>query len=301
MFQKMGLVFFLILISASLSSCEFATNTQAPNTQTPNTLVNACDPINGVQNIISTDQPQILVFGEVHGTKESPEFIGDVVCHIIASGQSVTLAIEFSNTDYLDVQKYLDSESSSAESELLTQPYWIGGNQDGKRSLAMFDLFKDVKSYRAKTKKVDVIGFDIDHEEFEKIHRQPMRYIEDFREKTMANDLLTYANANPERRIVVLTGNLHSGRSKDESRPKMVDHIGREKYLSFDMRGPSGTVWTWIQGETKSGNNIPPNFLKNGSPLDERALVLVGPQEINGHDGFFYIVSKSVSRPTNTR
>ena len=148
---------------------------------------------------------------------------------------------------------------------------------------------------------MDVIGFDIDHEEFEKIHRQPMRYIEDFREKTMANDLLTYANANSERRIVVLTGNLHSGRSKDESRPKMVDHIGREKYLSFDMRGPSGTVWTWMRGETKSGNNIPPNFLKNGSPLDERALVLVGSQEINGHDGFFYIVSKSVSRPTKTR
>ena len=73
MFQKMGLVFFLILISASLSSCKFATNTQ-----TPNTLVNACDPINGIQNIISTDQPQILVFGEVHGTKESPEFIRDV-------------------------------------------------------------------------------------------------------------------------------------------------------------------------------------------------------------------------------
>ena len=205
MFQKMGLVFFLILISASLSSCEFATNTQAPNTQTPNTLVNACDPINGAQNIISTDQPQILVFGEVHGTKESPEFIGDVVCHIIASGQFVTLAIEFSNTDYLDVQKYLDSESVSAESELLTQPYWIGGNQDGKRSLAMFDLLKDVKSYRAKTKKVDVIGFDIDHEEFEKVRRQPRRYIEDFREKTMANNLLTYANANSERRIVVLT------------------------------------------------------------------------------------------------
>ena len=50
-------------------------------------------------NDVAARKPRFVVFGEVHGTRQAPAFIGDVACALAARGERILVAVEHSATE----------------------------------------------------------------------------------------------------------------------------------------------------------------------------------------------------------
>ena len=48
---------------------------------------------------VAARKPQFVIFGEVHGTRQAPDFVGDVACALAARGERILVAIEHSATE----------------------------------------------------------------------------------------------------------------------------------------------------------------------------------------------------------
>ena len=286
--EKLLFVFGILFFMLVLSACKGPIQNKDSN----------CPEISNVDVLLNKQSPQIIVFGELHGTVESPQFIGDVICELLHHKIPVTLALEYSDEHMVDVNRFIASDSISDQSDLLKTSYWYGGNQDGKRSKAMFSLIKRLKNFRQQDERFSVIGFDVGSRFLQDLKGQPRGEIESQRERVMAEDLKNYSNENPGRKIIVLTGNLHSKRnSGDRQFNNMVDYLPRSNYLSLEMSAQAGTMWTWMGGETHVKSNVVPSSIENEIPSNKRAIVLNNAIDETDHDGIYYTVTKTASPP----
>ncbi len=182
----------------------------------------------------------VVVFGEMHGTRELPAFVGDVVTELAGRG-NVVLALEVPESDTAALTRYLASDGGdAAQGELLAQPFWAAEYQDGRRSVAMLGLLDRVRSHDAA---VDVVGFDTDR--FESAEQ---------RDRRMAENLAALRKQRPDAAIVALVGNLHGARGE------LPDFPGRGwmagflvtagvEVVSLDARYDGGSAWTCVDGD----------------------------------------------------
>lgn len=56
-------------------------------------LTTACSIPSGWADIAQR-KPHFVVFGEIHGTEEAPELVGNVACALAAQGKSILVAVE---------------------------------------------------------------------------------------------------------------------------------------------------------------------------------------------------------------
>ncbi len=101
--------------------------------------VSGCEPIEGVEPLLELGR--VVLVGELHGTQESPAFVGAVACHALAASRTVTIALEWPVQEAERVDAFLDSTGSDVDRDALLGG-WIGapGDQDGRRSEAMVAL-----------------------------------------------------------------------------------------------------------------------------------------------------------------
>ena len=77
----------------------------------------------------------ILWFGEIHGSEESPRFVGDVACRAAAAGH-VQVGLEIAGDEQARIDRYLRSAGSPADrAALLDGPFWH--QHDGRSSTGM--------------------------------------------------------------------------------------------------------------------------------------------------------------------
>lgn len=271
---------------------------QEPKPQLP------CADIRNIDTILKPNTPQILVFGEVHGSQETPDFMKNVVCHAINTGRPTVFVIEFSPSNFAPVEQFLYSDAPNAREDLLRHSYWMSGNQDGKRSIAMFNMIEDTKLYAQDFPHFKMAGYDQEHDDSISNRDLSSDQQTNARAIVMSNNLITLAHDNPEAKIIVLTGNFHSGRygqprkADINSSGNMISYLPRDLYWSFNMNAPRGTVWLWMSSVTPSIANIDPSFIVDGKPIKDRAITLFDDRSARYHDGAFFIQSKTASRPT---
>src|SRR6478609_1703241 len=95
-----------------------------------------CSPIDGVEKVLNAAG---VFIGDQHGSVETPTFLGDLACHVMASGRPLIIAMEYSATDQQVLDAFLKTTDEQAASRLLTgTPYWTT-NLDGRASSAMRD------------------------------------------------------------------------------------------------------------------------------------------------------------------
>src|SRR6185369_3643435 len=76
-------------------------------------VAHACDAIEGLRPLLKPDS--VLMLGEVHGSEESPRFVGETVCIALEMNLSVTVALEVPVEEEARFTTYLASNGGGKQ------------------------------------------------------------------------------------------------------------------------------------------------------------------------------------------
>lgn len=169
-----------------------------------------------------------IIFGELHGSAEIPQFFVDCARGFVEKKEAVNIVLEFQASENALVEKFMRGEIG--EADLVKGAHWA--RQDGRASLAMLRLFRDLKALSASG--VCVSGFDLSG------------YEPDREQAMMRNFMSVYSRTGYN---LVLTGNVHARLARGmpwnpEYTPfakHLHDHVAN--VISLDAHYPAGTAW----------------------------------------------------------
>lgn len=251
-----------------------------------------CDkPIGGLASYLKPGA--IVWFGEMHGTEESPRFVGDAAC-LAAKVAHVQLGLEIPHAEQPAFDRYLKSKGSDADrAALIAGPFWQ--QADGRSSKAMVALVERVRVLRAAGAPIDVVLYD-DPPKMERDGFTPAREVVG-RDEAMAKMVMKLRD--PKSIFVALSGNVHSRRTKgtpwDPNLVPTVAHlvVAKLPVTTFNVSSAGGTMWVCMGGpdeEPECGEH--PNA--NDGPGTPWTL---GPPRDDAHDGVYFVGAIKASFP----
>jgi hypothetical protein len=171
----------------------------------------------------------ILLFGEMHGTKETPERFYDVVCNASQTGLKIKIGLEmpFSMTD--ELEKFSNFKSIK---KLLKTEFWSSKQQSGRTSISMLTLLNSVNNLGLNNDNVSTFFFD---------HSTVKR------EQLMAQNIIE--KIERDALMIILTGNIHSRITHGRPWDKLAKNMGaliKEKHsttTSIFMSYSGGNGW----------------------------------------------------------
>lgn len=233
------------------------------------------------------ERARIVIFGEIHGTKEAPEFVGQYLCALLRVRPRVVLGLEIPKEEQARISAFMSSEGTAESRKLLLEGrHWQSETPDGRSSVAMFELIELARQLRAAGSGVSVLAFD------EWAKEKP-------RDVAMGENIRESLHAAPESAHVILVGNLHAKNVKTDRPTKrdgehMAFTIRDLKPVSLNIDYSSGTVWTCRVfrkcGEEKAIGT--PSLLPRAVGINPRRPLLV-----DGFDGEYYVGAISASSP----
>jgi hypothetical protein len=221
-----------------------------------------------------TEPGQILWFGEMHGTEESPRFIGDAVCEA-ARWDRVQLGLEIPQDEQLRINHYL---VDGDRTKLLAGPFWA--QHDGRSSTAMLGLLDRVRKIREGGGRVEVVAYDITNEPD--------------RDAAMARTVL--ASRDPGTVFIGLSGNIHSRRTKWNDMTPLVARLVEQRapIKTFDVSASGGTMWACMSEpdhEPVCGEHPNSNDGGKGPPWS------LGKPRDDSHDGVYFVGPTKAAPP----
>lgn len=272
-----------------------------------------CPQIEGAEALLSRDGLKLAVFGELHGMQEAPQFVGGMVCHdLMRNGHSV-LALEISKDMRVDLDIYLaEPDEQKAMQVFLRTDIWSKGMQDGRRSIAMFDLIKTVKMYRSLGYDASITLF-ISEKANQKYDAEASQSLNaSVHEKDMADNLLESVSGLPENgHVFALVGNVHARREQgsyyETPYELMATYFPKNVSLTFNNNYATGTAWNCrgaVGGETDCGAHLHGKYVASmfevdGKPIDRQAIHVFN-ETFKGYDGYFYLGETAASPPAKT-
>lgn len=181
-----------------------------------------------------------ILIGDLHGTRELPGFVAQLVAQLAAT-RPVVLALEILPSELPSLDAYLASDGGrAARDAALRDPWWHAAYQDGRRSVAMFDLIDRVRALRAGGARIDLVCFD---------PPLPSPSPPDERERGMTRNVLAARAAHPGATLVVYAGNLHTRRAPASFAPGrawMAMQLASAglAFVSLDPRYADGSSWS---------------------------------------------------------
>ena len=98
-----------------------------------------CPSIAGVPDAL------LLLFGEMHGSKEAPALIHGLACSV-SEKQAVAVGLEMPSQDQARLDAFMASDGKADDVDtLLATDFWQQG-RDGRSSAAMFQLIEDLRA-----------------------------------------------------------------------------------------------------------------------------------------------------------
>lgn len=194
---------------------------------------------------VARQKADIVVFGELHGTEQSPRFIGQLACALAARGQRVLVAVEHGVTLAAAWQAAAQLPPGQFEAALAAKGW--AGRADGIGSKAYFDMLVRLQLLKTRGLAVDVTPFAgfVDKAQNERFAHLPGQggY-----EAAMAENIAKAAKAGKYDLVLVLVGNLHARkeaivRGAVSFEPMTMQLARRAKVVSLDMRYGPGTSW----------------------------------------------------------
>jgi len=228
-----------------------------------------------------------LLLGDLHGTREIPAFVGQVVAALVAT-QPVVLGLEILRDQVPSLDTYLASDGGpAARAAALRDPWWQAEYQDGRRSLAMLDLLDTVRRLRAGGARVDIVCFDANATGPDGAAG---------RDAAMAANLIAARSARPDATLVAYAGNAHTRRSAMPKRPDyqwmaMLLAKAGISFVTINAHYTEGSAWI-CQGGGASGCG--PTML--GGSGDANGVHLE-PGTEGAYDGWFGVGAITASPP----
>jgi len=198
-----------------------------------------CPEIDGL-NVASLKRSTLV--GEMHGTNESPAFVAALACHILASGHTLTVALEIPRTEQDRIRSYLLSSGSAADrAAMLKGAFWDTDKADGRSSAAMVGLIERLRYLRnLQLPLIDVVTIDVAAGEDSGA---------DDRDRLMSQafDRIT---RSPSDHVVGLVGNYHAKKTDGAPwNPRMrfmAGYLPPGGLTSLDVGYAGGAAWVCI-------------------------------------------------------
>lgn len=227
----------------------------------------------------------LLVFGEVHGTREVPAFVGAYLC-AAARQRKLTLALELPSSEQAAIDAFMASQGTSQDVERFTGGgMWRDARQDGRTSIDMLRMLQGVRSLRAGGADIRVVAIDS--------AAPPAR-----RDVVMAENLRSELRQGAGRQLVLLIGGLHAARSKGN---RFNPHYESAVYLLADQKPLALTVGTaggeaWVcRGDAPASCGATAWDINRVTPAPATAFLLAPPSP--QFDGVFYVGATTASPP----
>ena len=231
---------------------------------------------------------KIILFGELHGSYEAPQAFGEAVEFFLSLGTPVTACLELS-WDYENLLNNVLCDIASL-SELRESSLW--NMNDGRESIAMFELMKFLTELRQRGNELSIAAYD-----------DPLNQTENgTRDERMGRRVVELFNRHPNNQFLVLTGNLHS---RTRSIPRhavfkesMAMTIAKEHPVtSVEFTASGGTIYASMQGK----DDIEPrvgvhNIFKLASTIAPGTIRKA--DESSAHDWEWFLGELSAAMPT---
>ena len=193
---------------------------------------------------------RVVVFGETHGTQESPALVGDIACHFAQDGR-VLVGIELPRWLDKDVAAFVAGELDAVNlttaaravvrpdgSPLAgSEPQWWRETRDGRSSRAMLGLLTRVRELVRSGLEVETVAFDDAALWFEGAE-EPAHT----REELMATNIAKKWGAGDFDYALILTGGFHARRSPERRKRTMVDWLPAADVFSVHIRFRRGAA-----------------------------------------------------------
>lgn len=159
-----------------------------------------CAPIPGSAAILDDRAIDYVILGELHGTRETPVFFGDLVCAAAARGPLV-VALEIPVEDQPALDAYLTSNGdAAARAALLKADFWT--SRDGRSSVAMLALIDRLRGMFQARK---ILGVAATQDSAAYRPGDESAY-----NQAMAAAWIRALDAHPGARLLALVGNAHA-------------------------------------------------------------------------------------------
>lgn len=187
-----------------------------------------CPSIAGVPDAL------LLLFGEMHGSKEAPALIHGLACGV-SEKQAVAVGLEMPSQDQARLDAFMASDGKADDVDtLLATDFWQQG-RDGRSSAAMLELIEDLRALKQAGRPVTLFAFD----------DQPGTQLE--RNVAIANGVRRFREAHPQMRIIALMGNVHAMSASMWAGDRMLAPSGSLladlNPVSVLVSHPAGTIW----------------------------------------------------------
>lgn len=158
-----------------------------------------CEPLPGIEELVSRPDLRFLLIGEYHGTAEMPAVAGDALCAAVATGRPVILGIEFAPDNQAHLDAYIVSDGgAAARAALLQAPAWR--EEGGRATSAVLGLVERARRFARTGRAVTAVAFD----------RIPTPTLSAEREAGLAAGLANAQMRVPGSLVVALTGLGHA-------------------------------------------------------------------------------------------
>jgi hypothetical protein len=156
----------------------------------------------GLEKILQSEN--IILMGEVHGTKEAPLAFGTAVCTALSLGRMVSVGLELSGSEVEPLRAYMASDGGKpAVARLLQSSHWTRKFQDGRSSIAMLTLVERLRTLAHHYQNLSVFVME------EQVG-PPVGPAHLVRDQTMAARVRAEHDRRPGALILTLTGNIHN-------------------------------------------------------------------------------------------
>ena len=226
-----------------------------------------------------------LFFGELHGTEETPAFVGEMA-RLASKLSPVRVGLEIVDEEQPAIDRYLTSTGSEADRKaLVAGKFWTDAFQDGRRSRAMVGLLESMRALKHGGADVGVFAFDGHFE------------AKDDRDLGMATRAHAAITLAPKAIVLLLAGNLHARKTQGQLKQTWMAMRLVERgveLITLDARYAGGSAW-FCTGPTPS--DCGPHPLLDGE-AHPRGIVLDGKRD-DGYDGVFDVGRATASPPAH--
>jgi hypothetical protein len=231
-------------------------------------------------SVQSIPEAALTLFGEIHGTYESPAVVAEHVC-ALSIAKPVVVFLEIPSAEQSNIDVYLNSAGRKADRDaFLKSAFWGGSWQDGRASMAMFSLIDRLRELKSQGAAVSIVAED--------------GFPAQDRDLQMASAILSAASKHPKAALVGLFGNYHTGEivgiRSDPTHPRLGHRLKELNPLTISIDFDRGWAWACIPvcGIHKMG--------KWSKKAHTPRFSLV-PGEPNGHDAVLTLPSVTAAPP----
>ena len=245
--------------------------------------------------ISAIENKQLILIGESHGTNEMPDFTYSLV-KVLAEKHEIALGLEFP----IEIQEPIDAFMASGDEKVLADILFFkdANFHSGRGSEAMIRMLKNVRTI----KKLKVFCFDSAEPNF--TSPSPVE-----RDTRMAMNILGFIKANPNKKIITYSGNIHSRLTPGYANNPNHKNMGAETLkfsngnltlsnsINILFRYDQGSAWQcWFDTDKKiicGSRSFGPYETIYASSLPFNRYFLQEPEITDGH--FESVFIRSIS------